>query len=188
MIQRHGWFIIPGVQTGDRTIEEQLVAVRDAIAECAGKTVLDVGCAEGLIGLEFARAGAKQVHGLENVREHLQVAYHMARGQKNITFEQANLNEPRPVVPYDIVVVLGIIHKLHYPETGLRWAAACTKELLLIRSGRGERDGLIHSKHRPQNVANRDAVLKDCGLVYDKTVRGPDARGEDVQYWRRAAA
>lgn len=184
-MQRKGWFKIPGIQDGDRTLDEQIIAVRPAIAEAAGKTVLDMGCAEGLLGIEFARAGAKHVHGLDAVLGHLEVAERMRRGVPNITFQLCDLNALPAAMPHDIVLALGIIHKLHEPEAGLRWAAACTKGLLLIRSGRGERDGIIWSKHRKSQSVDRAAVLKDCGLAYDKTVRGPDDRGEDVQYWRR---
>jgi predicted RNA methylase len=183
-MMRHGWFVIPGMQTGDRTLEEQIIAVRPALAEAKGRTVLDMGCAEGLIGLEFARAGALAVHGMDAVRGHIDVAEEVGQGQP-MTFECADLNVLGAPRPYDIVLALGVIHKLHEPGVGLKWAADCTRRLLLVRSGRGERDGRIYSKHRRKNSCDRDEVLRGAGLVYEKTVQGPEGRGEDVQYWRR---
>lgn len=184
---RHGWFVIPGVQSGDRTLEEQLVALQPALEACRGKTVLDLGCAEGLIAREFVRAGAAKVLGVESVDTHLQVAREVCKGTKGLAFMAKNLNRLPPVMAFDFVLALGVIHKLHDPERGLRWAAACARELLLVRSGRGERDrdGIIHSKHRPGMKVDRDAVLKECGFVYERTVEGPPEREEDVQYWRK---
>ncbi len=181
---RHGWFAIPGVQTGDRSIEEQLTALLPALAEASGKTVLDLGCAEGLLGRAFAQAGAKHVHGMESVRDHLAVARRVCKGLA-MSFELAELNQLPEPKQYDIVLALGIIHKLHDPGAGLRWAASCARDLFLIRSGRGDRNGIIHSKHRRASC-DRDAVLREAGLELERTVQGPSERLEDVQYWRRA--
>ena len=50
-----GWFVTDG-RAGDRTLAQQLVGL-DKI-NVQGATVLDVGCAEGLISIEMAKRGA----------------------------------------------------------------------------------------------------------------------------------
>jgi 2-polyprenyl-3-methyl-5-hydroxy-6-metoxy-1,4-benzoquinol methylase len=64
-----GWLSVPGIREhADRTLAEQMLGLDKAVAECKGKRVLDLGCAEGLIGLEFAKAGAVNVVGIESLQ------------------------------------------------------------------------------------------------------------------------
>lgn len=184
---RKGWLKIPGLQDGDRTLAEQMLALAPALAVAAGKTVLDLGCAEGLISLEFAKAGAVRVLGIEREADHLAVARELSyAGPCIVKFKQWNIKEADPDEPlhYDIVLALGIIHKLEFPKTGLRWAARSAKELLLLRSGRGSVNGIIHSKHYA-NSCDSAAVMRAEGFTLEKTVDGPAGRDEPVEYWRR---
>ncbi len=187
---RHGWLKIPGVQGGERTLAEQLRALRPALAEASGKWVLDLGCAEGLIGLEFAKAGAARVLGIEREAAHLAVARRLCTGAGYlIKLKQFNLKQADPARPlaYDIVLALGIIHKLELPERGLRWAARSARELLLLRSGRGSVNGIIRGKFS-RVACDAAAVLRDEGLLLEKTVDGAAWRDEPVEYWRRTCA
>jgi SAM-dependent methyltransferase len=183
---RKGWFKIDGVQDGDRTLEDQIVAVRPALTEAAGKTVLDLGCAEGLIAREFALAGASDVLGIESVAGHLEVARRICDGLA-IRFLHANLSNAgqMDVGQFDIVLGLGVIHKLEFPEIGLRFAARSCKALLLLRSGRRVTGGLIHSKRDPKNVCDSHALLRADGFEMEKVVTGSARFLEDVEYWRR---
>ena len=52
---KQGWFSTKG-RLGDRTLKQQLMGLDPLFAECKGKTVLDVGCAEGLISIELDKA------------------------------------------------------------------------------------------------------------------------------------
>lgn len=184
---RKGWFILPG-QDGDRILEDQILALEPALAECAGKTVLDLGCAEGLIGREFARAGALMVHGIDSVAGHIEVAEEQCAGLP-MTFEVCNLGSVETQPPqnvgdkYDIVLALGVIHKLRFPEQGLRYAASKSSGLLLLRSGRGAVNGIITSKGWPANKCNSHAVLLEMAMRLTKVVPGPKQYQEDVEYW-----
>lgn len=185
---RKGWLKIPGVQDGERTLEEQTLALGPALAEAAGKSVLDLGCAEGLISLEFARAGAVRVLGIERESAHMEVATRLAYdGPCVLKFKQWNLKKANPSEPlsYDIVLCLGIIHKLEFPEIGMKFAARSAKQLLLLRSGRGSVKGIIRGKHSG-NTCDSAAVLRAEGFTLERVVDGPVGRDEPVEYWRRA--
>jgi SAM-dependent methyltransferase len=184
---RHGWFIIPGLQTGDRTFGDQAAGLEPAFATCAGKSVLDLGCAEGLLAHEFARRGAREVHGLELVREHVAVARQLAAGL-NCTFEVANLQEvvqSEPARGYDIVCALAVIHKIRDMKRALKWCARSAAELLLIRTGRKYESDHMVSKRDTKIAVNVPAVLKSEGFDLDQTVEGSEKHHEGVQYWRR---
>ena len=184
---RKGWFIIPGVQDGIVTLADQMIALWSAVAECKGKTVLDLGCAEGLIGREFARAGARSVVGLDSISEHLQVAREQCAGLP-MTFLLANLNEPRVVYPADIVLCLNVAHKLRDPAVAIRFAADSATDLLLLRSGRAsDARGIIKGKHFGITCDSR-AILRERGFVLERAADGPMDRPEPVEYWRRPSA
>lgn len=190
MALRHGWFVIPGKQTGDRTIEEQMEAVRPATLECQGKRVLDLGCAEGLVSIEFLKAGAHFVQGMEGLQAHVNVAHTLTLNLgSRINIKQVDLLSP-PIIEeherFDIVLALGIIHKLHDPEVGLRWALAACKDLFLIRSGLRQIDGIITSKHHnPPKSVDSHAVMRECGFELEKELRSTGKHAEMVHYWRR---
>ncbi|HHI81676.1 MAG TPA: hypothetical protein ENJ99_00840, partial [Rhizobiales bacterium] len=65
MAQYRPWFII-GDNNGQIPLKRQLLGLSEI--DVKGKTLLDVGCAEGLMALHFLDKGAKAVHGIE-IRE-----------------------------------------------------------------------------------------------------------------------
>ncbi len=188
-----GWLKVPGIRPdGDRTLAEQMMGLDRALAECKGKTVLDLGCAEGLIGLEFAKAGAERVVGIELLETHLLVARKACRGYQQMHFICAHLGDhmrrhPEPE-QFDIVLALGIIHKLDDPAVPLKWAALSAKSQLCFRAPaktkKAGEDYFVQSKHTYAQC-NVPKTMRDAGFVDEGTV--PGVRGEGVQYWRRQA-
>ena len=184
-----GWFRVPGIRPdGDRTLAEQMMGLEPALAEVKGKTVLDLGCAEGMISREFALAGAVDVHGIELLQTHLDVARKVVKGVPRVRLTCAHLAEYIKANPapgqYDIVLVLGIIHKLVDPAEPLAWAARAARDLLLFRAPAKATDGIVRSKHS-QKPVNVPAVMAEHGFIEEKLI--PGVRGEAVQYWRRVA-
>lgn len=186
---RHGWFKIPGVQEGDRTVDEQLLGLDAALAACKGKTVLDLGAAEGLISAAFARAGAAEVFGVELVKEHVETGRAVCVGlpvkllqAELAAYARDNLANPRK---FDIVLALGIAHKMHNPGAFLSFAGRSAGELLVFR-GPGKAgmfwDGILRSKFG-KGQCNVAEVLGAEGLVEGET--HDSARGERAQYWHR---
>lgn len=190
---RKGWFIIPGVQDGDRTLEEQMLGVTAALAEAKGKTVLDLGCAEGLIGREFARAGAIDVEGIESLEVHAAVGRTQCAGLP-VYFSVLDLQDHSArmlaiggIKQYDIVLSLGVCHKLQYPADGIRFSARSSLDLVLIRLCASEeaKTGILRSKHYHDNACDVGAIMVEEGFELERVLPGP--REETVHYWRRRA-
>lgn len=178
-----GWFEIPGVQSGDRTLAEQLLGLEPALAACAGKTVLDLGCAEGLIAREFLARGARGVIGLDNNAPFVAVA--REAGMERARFFECNLNDPgegfRDRFGADIVLALAIVHKLRLPGRSLAEFAAMARERLVIRLAAGS-TGVIRHKYGESQCDSRE-VMPACGFALEQVLEGP--RGELVQHWVR---
>jgi SAM-dependent methyltransferase len=120
-----GWFIRDGA-LGDRTLEQQLKGLQPLLASAEDKTILDVGCAEGLISLALADAGARYVHGIEMRPDFVDVARSL-RGPRPAEFTCADANEYKPQRRYDIVIMLAVLHKLRDPTAAcMRFADAAT--------------------------------------------------------------
>lgn len=181
-----GWFILPG-QDGDRTLTEQMLGLAPAILETRGKTVLDLGCAEGLIALEFAKSGAASVYGIDYNEALLDVARDelVKAGPLPVQFERADISEmvnaeARP--QWDIVLALAVLHKLTNPEAGARFCAASSRSLIVVRYPMGSQ-GRIRGKHAPDKHADVPVILKECGFKRERKDHGP--RGEWVHYFRK---
>lgn len=191
---RAGWFVIPGVQPGERSLEEQIKGLADALARCAGKTVLDLGCAEGLIALEFVKAGAASVYACDCNVEAIDAA-RVAGAALNeeqrgrVGFHVRNINDlvedelgSRPVWSHDIVLALAVLHKMHDPARATRYVAKATRERLVVRLPQ-KSTGVIQSKWGDHPVCDTGAVFRKEGLRLESQQRGP--RGELVQHWVR---
>lgn len=177
--QLKGWFKLPG-QEGDRTLDQQLRGLEPLFAEVAGKTVLDIGCAEGLIAIELAKAGAKHVRGVEVIKRYMPIATKLA-GFLPCKFVCADANTYSPKA-FDIVIALALLHKLQDPtEACARFAGAC-RDLMVIRlpPGRGEtivdeRSGFV--KH------DIGRCMRKAGFTLERTELGPF--DEPTYYYRR---
>lgn len=187
---RHGWFAIPGVQSGDRTVEQQLTGVAPALAEAKGKTVLDLGCAEGLISAAFARAGADSVFGIDAVKDHVEAAcchcgHHLPRfqhiGLDELARQETDAGE---VWKYDIVLALGVCHKLRDPAVGVRFAARAAADLVLFRMHRisEKNGGELRSKYAKQNVCYVPQIVEPEGFKLERILPGPY---EETVWWYR---
>lgn len=136
-----GWFDVDGIQRGFRNLSTQMEVVDRILPRALGKTVFDVGCAEGLIAIEFAKAGAVHVDGIELVRERVTLGKVLAGDLPVKLFRGSleNLHHAHtdPIGPmrmtYDITLALAIVHKVKVPDRLIRYLASFTKELLALR-------------------------------------------------------
>jgi len=103
------------------------------LARCEGASVLDLGAAEGVVGLEFASRGAGPIHGFELDPDRVSFARSLfvRAGLDRASFRTADLADWPEFVrrnadllqdDYDIVLFLGLYH--HLPATTRRQSLA----------------------------------------------------------------
>jgi SAM-dependent methyltransferase len=127
-----GWFTTTG-RPGDRTLEDQQKGLEPLYTQLPGKSVVDIGCAEGLLVMDFVVAGAFGVHGIEIVPQHIEVARRLNPHGLLCTFEVADANDYVPRRKFDIVTMLAVLHKLRNPTAACARFADAARELCVIR-------------------------------------------------------
>ena len=174
----------------DRTLEQQMMGLDRLFAQIEGKTVLDVGCAEGLISIECVKSGAKEVMGVE-VRikaweEANRIAAKAGLIDRRLGFlhDDANTFDPDPEPGYwDIILLLTVLHKLKNPTASCARLVAAAKDLVVIR---------LPPEHAPTIIDARSGNQPHhIGITMDKagfelehsSYDGPF--GEWVGYYRR---
>lgn len=181
MAKQMGWFKTAD-RDGDRTLEQQLVGLEVLVGTVNGKTVLDVGCAEGLLDLKLAENGAK-VHGIEIVPGH--VAYAKQHAVEGVTYEVADATAYKPAADtYDYVLLLAILHKLKDPTTVAVKYARIARLGCVVRlppTGAVIRDS--RSGNRPHDIT---AAMEVAGLKLELEERG--TFDEWIGYYERPAA
>lgn len=127
-----GWFHTKGRQ-GDRAIVDQLKGLD--IIDFDGKTVLDLGCAEGAISEYALDQGAKSATGVEIVAEHVDVG---RRLYPRVQFQIADLHhwgdrEQMAGKQWDVVLMLACLHKLRRPLERLQVFLELASDLAVVR-------------------------------------------------------
>lgn len=133
-----GWFAIKGRQKGDRRPSEQMIGLERLLDLAPGASVLDLGCAEGLIALRMIDAGATEADGLESVASRVETGREIAAGRPmrfHVTdLERFHTDPPADLLPeYDLVLVLSIAHKMPQPGAFLAAAAARCRKAMAVR-------------------------------------------------------
>jgi 2-polyprenyl-3-methyl-5-hydroxy-6-metoxy-1,4-benzoquinol methylase len=96
---------------------ERLVGISDLLLISGGSAVLDAGCHRGLVGYEFAKHGAKLVHGVDIDPEVIKFAGALFSDVWTCSsrHEVVDLNRCSGFYQsysYDVVLLLGVYHKL----------------------------------------------------------------------------
>lgn len=102
---------------------DRLTGLEYVLEKCRGKTVLDVGSCDGLVGYEFARNGARLVHGIDVDRAGINFSRRLFRYVPVASlFARVDVSrsENLPIgdkakgflCKYDIVLFLGMYHHL----------------------------------------------------------------------------
>lgn len=178
---RKGWFRIDGVQDGDRTFEQQLEGLRPLFQMVPGKTVLDVGCAEGLISNALMDAGAKSVTGIEVVKEHVEAA--RALYGRRCAFVHGDADLYRPPRRYDVVLLLAVLHKLKDPVGSCIRFADAALESVVIRLPPMDAPPKDITGRGPCSIPLISRAMNAAGWRFMDITTGPF--NEWTSYWRR---
>lgn len=101
-------------------------------------TCLDLGAHEGYYSQSLARAGFREVLGLDARLEHVENATLMARacGVENVRFSQRDLQNTRPgeLGEFDVCLLFGLLYHVENPIGVLRLARAATRKVCVIET------------------------------------------------------
>jgi 2-polyprenyl-3-methyl-5-hydroxy-6-metoxy-1,4-benzoquinol methylase len=178
---KEGWFHTPG-RLGDRSLDQQLMGLDPLFDVCKDKTVLDVGCAEGLISIELAKRGARAVHGVEIIAKHVEVANRLGAPYP-ISFEVQDASEWTPKRDYDIVLLLAILHKFENPTAACARLIAHAREWVVFRTPPRGAPTIIDARSglNPHYIGD---TMKKAGFVLTSGLKnGPF--DEWVGYYKR---
>lgn len=175
-----GWFTTKR-RRGDRTLKQQIEGLDRLITSARNRTVLDIGCAEGLISMHLIDHGAIAAHGIEIVAAHVEVANKL-RKHRACMFETGDANDWKPKRQYDIVIMLAVLHKLRDPVAACKRYAAAAREQVVIRlPPYGTTIVDERSDNQPFDIAQ---AMTDEGWTLEEESRGP--LNEWVGYYVKA--
>ena len=165
---------------GKWPLDSRLEGIAGVLEVCAGKTILDLGCAEGLIAQKFLENGAASVHGFEYDETRVRESLHRCSNFPQAIFRVADLSDwPRfaekntdiLLERYDIVLYLGLHHHISREKRGalLNAALSLTDKCLVIRTPNAlwDQDNLEENIHgQGFNVERQaDATLTTQGSL-----------------------
>lgn len=165
----------------ERTIEQQWTGLE--LIDWTGKSVLDLGCAEGEIAIRARQSGAGGVWGVEHREDYVRAA---RKRCPSVTWLCADLNEWPDAAPnrrWDVVLMLAVLHKLRRPDVRLRTFARMAEDLVIVRLPPDT--GPVIVDQRSGNVRfDTRPIMVTAGFKLDAEHKaGP--RGEYMAYWRR---
>lgn len=154
------------------TIERQLIGLEQL--QVSGRTVLDVGCAEGLIGEWCLKQGAYLVRGVEL---RLDYAKQAAKRLNSVVVADADSYEFGEA--HDVVLALGVLNKLARPASSLRRMLAACKEVCVLRLSAGQWP-VMRTDRAPEGADLAAAALK-AGFTTAEVCDGPVDPGTGPQ-------
>lgn len=144
-----------------------------------GKTILDVGSAEGLIAERCERLGALCVDCFDSRPQ--AVAECTRRG---LCAWVADADTMQPIDRYSIVLMLGILHKLAYPTEALQRFLGASYKYAVIRLPHGQWPIMTDSRSGGIPIDLGSVADQDGFEVYQVT-DGPGDPAQWVGYLRR---
>jgi SAM-dependent methyltransferase len=145
-----------------------------------GKTVLDIGCGDGISTMELIELGASSVLGMEPAPSAVERANAEARKRNlpNISFEVGNIYDLRKDLPvFDIVMLRGVLHHLSDPAKAILSIAPYGKNFVIL-----EPNGMNPVLKVIENVSPYHIAHEEQSFLPSKVESWIDAAGGVVQY------
>jgi 2-polyprenyl-3-methyl-5-hydroxy-6-metoxy-1,4-benzoquinol methylase len=136
-----GWFSIAGVQKGKYDLKDRIANLGTMRPRASGVTILDLGCAEGLIGKWLVdSSGANTLHGLDLHEPYIEMAQSLMRDYDarflHADFDHfetwLDVNREALLPQYDIVMALRVVQKLAKPDRFLSLIKPLVKKWFVI--------------------------------------------------------
>ncbi len=134
----HGWYAVEGLQAGQVDFEDRIDGLEFIARRAEGKTVYDLGCAEGLIAQWLVTRGALGAIGFDYNKSRVDMGNAITCPSVNLyvldleEIAEKGFKETKPCA--DIVLCLAILQKMRRPEKLLDMAMALCGEWLVIRT------------------------------------------------------
>lgn len=173
---------------GHRTVEQQMTGLDQLWPRVKGKTVLDLGCAEGDIAFRCAAEGAANVIGLEHRADAVEKFNRGARERGlHATAFVVDLNvwplPRRTFGGFDVILMLAILHKLRKPADQLMRFLASADETATVVLRTRRRDWPVLRDERsgplPQDIR---FCMYDHGFNLVHEDDGPVDNGEPPEW------
>lgn len=144
-INRYSWYhtieVEPGVYTpGEGSAFSPIWSfIRSELArvDFKNKSVLDIGCRDGLFSLVAESKGAARVQAIDNDLSRGATEFLLPYMKSKIVMQEKNLMDFDPSQDADIVMCFGLLYHLRYPIYAIRRMVDCLapRGLLLIETG-----------------------------------------------------
>lgn len=129
--------VTPGIEGYMRPQRVALEAMERI--DFTGQRVLDVGCRDGLFGLEAERRGASEVIGIDSDLSRAAVEFIIPHLGSNLKMFEMNLYDltPESFGLFDVVIFPGVLYHLRYPIWGLHRVVSVLRDggTILIETG-----------------------------------------------------
>jgi hypothetical protein len=142
-----------------------------------GKTMVEIGCGHGDIGAFFSALGAKVTCSDARSR-HLRI---VRRRHPLVAVQKADMDQPWPFAPCDVVIHLGVLYHLTNIWENLRGACAGCRHLILETEVSDSDDPSFVLKVKEKgfdqafggvgsrpSAAAVEAFLKECGMKFER--------------------
>lgn len=176
-VEKHGTYVYASGSTlsiklsSDRRCKSIL-----GIDSFAGKTVLDIGCGDGIYTKDIAKKNTALVLGIDPIAEVIEHARRTYKDVPGLKFECADLYKMEaPKEPYDLVILRGVLHHLPDLEKGIERACLMGKRIIILEpNGYNpilkiiEKTSKYHIDHQEQSFAPsrlRTEFIKNGGKI-----------------------